>query len=55
MFEMKERNIRVPVVDESRHFIIGYEDLNKDEAKFLLAYMVASQEIQKEIRVLLGM
>ena len=55
MSEMKERNIRVPVVDDSTHFIIGYEDLNKDEEKFLLAYMLASQEMQKEIRILLGM
>lgn len=55
MSEMKERNIIVPVVDDSTHFIIGYEDLNKEEAKFLLAYMMASEEIQKAIRTLLGM
>ena len=54
MSEMNERSISLPVIDEKTHFIIGYEDVTKEEAKVLAAYMMASEETQREIRALMG-
>lgn len=51
---MKEKFIRVPVVDDETHFIISYEDLTKEEAQMIIAYKMCSEEIQQEIKTLVG-
>ena len=50
MSEMKEKSIKLPVADEKTHFIMAYENVTEDEAKFLAAYKLGTEETQKSIR-----
>ena len=54
MSEMKEKNIKLPVVDEKTHFIMAYENVTEDEARFLAAYKLGVEETQKSIREMLN-
>lgn len=49
MSEMKEKNIKLPVVDEQTHFIMAYEDVTEDEARFLAAYKLGTEENKNQL------
>lgn len=54
MSEMKEKFIRVPVVDDRTHFIMAYEDVTEDEARFIAAFRLGSEETQESIKKILN-
>ena len=53
MSKNQERCIKVPVIDDATHYIIGYEDVTEDEIRMILAYKLATKEIQRKISELL--
>lgn len=54
MSGMKEKSIKLPVVDEQTHFIMAYENVTEEEARFLAAYKLGTEETQKSIREMLN-